>query len=98
MASPGRSLCMSASHMRAEPCQRLAKGDVITYRLTAAHLPTDPLREWHGRVESIHADAVIVTILDEGYAGQREVVGWVQILSGTNEPAGAQTQERTIPA
>jgi hypothetical protein len=72
--------------MCAESCQRLAKGDVITYRLTAAHLPTDRLREWHGRVESIHADAVIVTLLDEGYAGQREVVGWAQLLSARKEP------------
>jgi len=35
--------------------QQIAVGDLIIYLLTPNQQPTNPLREWHGRVEQVSA-------------------------------------------
>lgn len=60
----------------------IVSGDLITYLLAPEMLPVDPLREWHGRVEKVcGADVVMVTVLDEGYVGERELVKRSEILT-----------------
>ena len=70
-----------------EAFQQIAVGDIIIYLLAPNLRPTNPLREWHGRVEQVSAEAVLVSSLDEGYTGQREMVRRQEIIStrkGTN--------------
>ena len=64
-----------------EAFNQIAEGDIITYLLPAHALPTDPLKEWHGRVEQVHVGAVLVSSLDEGYCGETETVMRREIIS-----------------
>jgi hypothetical protein len=67
-----------------EEFQKIVKGDVITYLLTSEMQPTNPLRKWHGRVEKHdRAGWVEITLLDEGYAGETEIVWRTEILAVT---------------
>ena len=62
--------------------QQIVKGDIITYRLPLDMLPTNPLREWHGRVEAIkQQEGVEVMVLDEGYSGEKEIVKQTDIVA-----------------
>ena len=45
--------------------------------------PSIPLREWHGRVEWVGSELVKVTVLDEGYTGETELVMRTEIVSVT---------------
>ena len=69
--------------MDAETFQMIAIGDIITYTLSADQRPTNPHRTYRGIVTSIDhkAQCVMVTILDEVYAGLSEPVGMSQIQS-----------------
>lgn len=80
---------MTREQLRADrPCisqedfHRIVRGDIITYLLAPDMQPTNPLREWHGRVEK-HSQAgwVGVMLLDEGYVGETEIVRRTEILS-----------------
>jgi len=79
----------SISRRTRKPCisveafKQIAKGDIITYLLPAHMQPTDPLKEWHGRVEQVNVDAVLVSSLDEGYCGDTEIVMRREIISAT---------------
>ena len=64
-----------------EAFRQIAVGDLIIYLLAPNLQPTNPLREWHGLVEQVSADAVMVSSLDEGYMGQREMVRRQKIIS-----------------
>lgn len=62
--------------------QQIVKGDIVNYLLPSSMLPTNPLREWHGRVERINQQGwVEVTVLDEGYDDQREIVRSSEIVA-----------------
>lgn len=62
--------------------QHIVKGDIIKYRLPPSMFPINPLREWHGRVESINQQGwVEVTVLDEGYVGLSEMVKSSEIVA-----------------
>ncbi len=63
--------------------KQIAKGDIITYLLPVHMEPTDPLKEWHGRVERVKAEGVLVSSLDEGYYGYTEAVMRTEIISVT---------------
>lgn len=65
----------------AEAFKQIAKGDLITYLLPAHTQPTRPFKEWHGRVEQINAEAVLVSSLDEGYYGDMETVTRREIIA-----------------
>jgi len=69
---------------------QIAVGDLISYLLTPNQRPTNPLREWHGRVEQVSAEAVLVSSLDEGYIGEKETVRRQEIISVTK---GADRRE-----
>jgi hypothetical protein len=72
----------SPPRISAEDFQQIVRGDLITYLLAPEMRPTNPLREWHGRVEQHHpAGWVEVTLLDEGFVGERERVWCTEILS-----------------
>ncbi len=62
--------------------QQIVRGDIITYLLAPEMQPTNPLRQWHGRVEE-HDKAgwVEVTVLDEGYVGDTDIVRRTEILA-----------------
>jgi hypothetical protein len=45
--------------------------------------PSNPFREWHGRVEWVGPECVKVTVLDEGYTGETEFVMRTEIVSVT---------------
>lgn len=69
---------------------RIGQGDIVKYRLHPSMCPTNPLREWHGRVERVDQQGwVEVTVLDEGYAGLSEIVKSGEIVtiakSATNQ-------------
>ena len=64
-----------------EKFQQIVVGDFITYLLAPDLLPSNPLREWHGRVEQVKVEDVLVSLLDEGYAGLTEVVNRHEIIS-----------------
>ena len=66
-----------------ETFKQIAEGDIITYLLPANTLPTNPLREWHGRVKRVGAEEVLVSLLDEGYRNDTEIVVRTQIISVT---------------
>jgi hypothetical protein len=66
-----------------EAFKQIAKGDFITYLLPAHMQPTNPLKEWHGRVEQVNAEAVLVSSLDKGYYGDTETVMRREIISVT---------------
>src|ERR1700737_3293745 len=56
-----------------EGSHHIIKGDFITYLLPPEMQPSNPLREWHGKVEATYPNGwVLVTILDKGYAGETE--------------------------
>ena len=62
--------------------QQIVKGDIVNYLLPPSMLPTNPLREWRGRVERINQQGwVEVTVLDEGYDDQREIVRSSEIVA-----------------
>lgn len=61
--------------------QQIAVGDLIIYLLTPNQQPANPLQEWHGRVEQVSAEAVLVSSLDEGYTGEKEMVRRQEIIS-----------------
>ncbi|GHO92214.1 hypothetical protein KSF_022620 [Reticulibacter mediterranei] len=61
--------------------QSIIVGDFITYLLAPDLLPSNPLREWHGRVEQVNVEEVRVSLLDEGYIGLTEQVNWQEIIS-----------------
>lgn len=76
IASGTRKPCIST-----ETFKQIAQGDIITYLLPAHIWPTNPLKEWHGRVKWVNAEEVQVSILDEGYSGYTEIVIRTQIVS-----------------
>jgi hypothetical protein len=78
----------------AEDFQQIAPGDLVTYLLAPDMQPSDPLRQWHGRVQH-HSQAgwVEVTLLDEGYVGERETVWRTEILLITKPRPG---QDSTV--
>ena len=61
--------------------QHIVVGDLITYLLAPDLLPSNPLREWHGRVEQVNVEEVSVSLLDEGYIGLTEQVSRQEIVS-----------------
>jgi hypothetical protein len=70
-----------------EGSHHIIKGDFITYLLPPEMQPSNPLREWHGKVEATYPNGwVLVTILDKGYAGETEIVKRTEILTITKEP------------
>ncbi len=79
----------SIARRTSKPCmgvdtfKQIAKGDIITYLLPVHMEPTDPLKEWHGRVERVKAEGVLVSSLDEGYYGYTEAVMRSEIISVT---------------
>jgi len=87
----GKGNChMTSEHVllpAARPCisrdafQQIAVGDLIIYLLTPNQQPTNPLQEWHGRVEQVSAEVVLVSSLDEGYIGEKEMVRRQEIIS-----------------
>ena len=64
-----------------ERLRQVAVGDTITYLLSPAQQPTNPLRQWHGRVEKVYGGCVSVVVLDDGYTGEVEMVRETEILS-----------------
>ncbi len=64
-----------------EAFQQIAVGDLIIYLLSPNQQPTNPLREWHGRVEQVSDEAVRVSSLDEGYIGLTEIVSRQEIIA-----------------
>jgi hypothetical protein len=68
-------------HIRREALQQIDKGNIITYLLPPRSCPSNPFREWHGRVEWISPELVKVTVLDEGYTGETEFVMRTEIVS-----------------
>ena len=72
----------SPPRISAEDFQQIVRGDLITYLLAPYMQPINPLREWHGRVDKHYpAGWVEVTLLDEGFVGERERVRYTEILS-----------------
>ena len=67
--------------IRREALQQIDKGDIITYLLPPRSCPSNPFREWHGRVEWISPELVKVMVLDEGYTGETEFVMRTEIVS-----------------
>ena len=67
--------------INAETFKQIAEADIITYLLPADMLPTNPLKEWHGRVKGVNAEEVLVSILDDGYSGCTEIVLRTEIIS-----------------
>lgn len=61
--------------------KQIVRGDYVTYLLPLYDLPTNPQREWHGRVLSVGVEAVRVLVLDEGYAGETEIVRRTEIIA-----------------
>jgi hypothetical protein len=61
--------------------QHIVVGDLVTYLLAPDLLPSNPLREWHGRVEQVNVEEVRVSLLDEGYVGLTEQVSRQEIIS-----------------
>jgi len=82
MAAQDFQLHANKACISVEKFQQIVKGDIITYLLAPEMQPTNPLREWHGRVEA-HSKAgwVEVTVLDKGYIGETEIVRRTEILS-----------------
>jgi hypothetical protein len=76
IATRSRKRCISEKAF-----EQIAKGDIITYLLPTHMRPTNPLKEWHGRVEEIIVTGVQVSLLDEGYYGDRETVMITGIIS-----------------
>lgn len=76
----------STAYVVRKPCineikfQQIIRGDYITYLLPLRDLPTDPQREWHGRVRWVGVEAVGVSVRDEGYEHEQEVVHRDQII------------------
>jgi hypothetical protein len=70
-------------HIRREALRKIDKGDIITYLLAPVKRPSNPFREWHGRVEWVGPECVKVTVLDEGYTGETEYVMRTEIVSVT---------------
>lgn len=66
-----------------ETFKQIAEGDIVTYLLSADKLPTDPLKEWHGRIKGVNAEVVVVSLLDEGYCNDTEMVMRMEIISVT---------------
>jgi hypothetical protein len=69
--------------INAETFKQIAEADIITYLLPTKMMPTDPLREWHGRVKEVMAEGVLVSSLDEGYCNCTEMVMRTEIISVT---------------
>ncbi len=63
-----------------EAFQQVRKGDVIIYLLASSEHPTHPLKEWHGRVEALYGELVVVAVLDVGYEGEGDMVNQAEIL------------------
>ena len=70
-------------YINVETFKQITEGDVITYLLPAQMLPTNPLKEWHGRVKEVKAERVLVSLLDEGYCNYTELVMRTEIISVT---------------
>lgn len=64
-----------------EAFQKIVVGDFVTYLLAPDLLPSNPLREWHGRVELVNVEEVRVSLLDEGYVGLTELVNRQEIIA-----------------
>ena len=75
---------------RREALRQIDKGDVITYLLPPRSCPSNPFREWHGRVEWVGPELVKVTVLDEGYTGETEFVMRTEIVSVMSELSSAE--------
>jgi hypothetical protein len=71
--------------INAETFKQIAEGDIITYLLPAHMLPTNPLKEWHGRVKEAKAEGVLVSSLDGGYCNDTEMVMRTEIISVTKK-------------
>lgn len=71
--------------INAETFKQIAEGDIITYLLPAEMLPTNPLKEWQGRVKEVNAEGVLVCLLDEGYRNYTEMVRRTEIISVTKK-------------
>jgi hypothetical protein len=86
MAAQDFQRCIDTSFRHIEGSYHIVKGDLITYLLPPEMQPSNPLREWHGKVEASHPNGwVLVTILDKGYAGETEIVQRTEILTVTRE-------------
>jgi ribosomal protein L21E len=72
---------MRKSSISEQTFRRIAKGDTVVYVLSPSAQPTHPEREWHGRVLYTGGEAVVVTVLDEGYTGEMETVKLTQIVA-----------------
>ncbi len=66
-----------------EVFQQLRPGDVICYVLAPHLLPTNPLRQWHGRILSVDdiSGNVLVAVLDAGYGEETEYVHRKEIIA-----------------
>ena len=71
------------SYSRREALRQINKGDIVSYLLPPSSCPSNPFREWHGRVEWTSPELVKVTLLDEGYTGEIEFVMRTEIVSVT---------------
>ena len=80
-ASSGYTRSMQRSSISEHTFRKIAKDDIVVYVLLPSAQPTHPEREWHGRVLYIGGEAVIVTVLDEGYTGEMETVKHSQIVA-----------------
>jgi hypothetical protein len=65
---------------------QLTPGTVIVYLLRPSQLPTDPTKEWRGRVLGPYgAEAVMVEVLNEGFEGEQEPAFIDQIIRVEDE-------------
>jgi hypothetical protein len=64
-----------------EAFKQMTVGDLIIYLLSPHRQPTNPLREWHGRIEQVSDETVWVSSLDEGYIGLTEIVSKQEIIA-----------------
>ena len=60
----------------------LKPGTIIVYHLRPEQLPTDPMRDWRGKVKSVYdsCNGVRVEVLNEGFEGEEEPVYFQQIV------------------
>jgi len=60
----------------------LKPGAIIFYHLRPEQLPTDPMRDWRGKVKSVYdsCNGVRVEVLNEGFEGEEEPVYFQQIV------------------
>jgi hypothetical protein len=65
-----------------EEFAKMVPGDTINYRLKPIDRPINPRRLWKGQViaNDQSSNVALVAVLDKGYEGEREYVGWEQIV------------------